>query len=171
MGPGTQKENWALNESCTTPLVSTTPWLHFWAYLSRERTSLVFLSNSIYKNRIYLQSHNLPKVQVTLKMYCHTIFGMYTENYLLFVRHSSLMEHGIFLLNISCNSIYRSENGPCKLFYHLGFKRVYQDANILNIVLVSSHFLLFKQIFKCLLISVELLPRFTHIHFSLLIQH
>lgn len=98
-------------------------------------------------------------------MYRHVIFGIHTENYLLFVRHSSLMEHGIFLLNISCNSIYRSKNGPWKLFYHLGFERVYQDANILNIVLISRHFLLFKQIFKCLLISVKaVVPTKVYIH-------
>lgn len=35
--------------------------------ISRESTSLVFLSNSIYKNRLSLQNHNLPKVQGNFK--------------------------------------------------------------------------------------------------------
>lgn len=100
------------------------------------------------------------------------LYLVYTlKNYLVFVKHSSLMEHGIFLFNISCNSIYRSEYGLLRSFYHLGFDRVYQDANILNRVLVSSLFLLLKQISKYLLFSVKTVVSSTvYIHLFLFIN-
>lgn len=130
------------------------------------------LNNTINEPITSLQSYDLPKIRcnMILELRCHTAFGTHLirKNYSLFIPHSHVTGHPVFLFDKSGNCIYKLL--LCRLFIHLiTWVLIASKCQYTELSIGFQHSLVIKRNIYMFIIHAKTyyLPQtFSYIHFS-----